>query len=121
MERLIKMPRMGMNVDEGTIVEWHVIEGQSFSKGDTLYSIETDKTTAEIEAPCDGVLNKIFSSSSTLPEHFFSLISFLLIVANPAESYPLYSNFFNEFIIGDETNLLLVIPIIPHIIYFFLL
>ena len=62
MERLIKMPRMGMNVDEGTIVEWHVKEGQSFSKGDTLYSIETDKTTAEIEAPCDGVLNKIHAN-----------------------------------------------------------
>ena len=29
--------------------------------------------------------------------------------------------YFKEFIIGDETNLLLVIPIIPHIIYFFLL
>ena len=30
MERIVKMPRMGMNVDEGTIVEWHVKEGQSF-------------------------------------------------------------------------------------------
>ena len=59
MERIVKMPRMGMNVDEGIIVEWHVKEGQSFSKGDALYSIETDKTTAEIEAPCDGVLIKI--------------------------------------------------------------
>ena len=48
MERIVKMPRMGMNVDEGTIVEWHVKEGQSFSKGDALYSIETDKTTAEL-------------------------------------------------------------------------
>ena len=62
MERIVKMPRMGMNVDEGTIVEWHVKEGQSFSKGDALYSIETDKTTAEIEAPCDGVLIKIHAN-----------------------------------------------------------
>ena len=63
MERIVKMPRMGMNVDEGTIVEWHVTEGQRFSKGDALYSIETDKTTAEIEAPCDGVLNKIHANT----------------------------------------------------------
>ena len=62
MERIVKMPRKGMNVDEGTIVEWHVKEGQSFSKGDALYSIETDKTTAEIEAPCDGVLIKIHAN-----------------------------------------------------------
>ena len=32
------------------------------------------------------VLNKIFSSSSTLPEHFFSFISPLAKVANPVES-----------------------------------
>ena len=63
MERIVKMPRMGMNVDEGTIVEWNVKEGQRFSKGDALYSIETDKTTAEIEAPCDGVLNKIHANT----------------------------------------------------------
>ena len=36
--------------------------------------------------PFDGVLKRIFSSSSTLPEHFFSLIVLLVKVANPAES-----------------------------------
>ena len=36
--------------------------------------------------PLDGCLNNIFSSSSTLPEHFFSSIKLLLNVAKPAES-----------------------------------
>ena len=36
--------------------------------------------------PFEGFLNKIFSSSSTLPEHFFSSIKLLLKVAKPAES-----------------------------------
>jgi len=36
--------------------------------------------------PFDGVLNKIFSNSSTLPEHFFSLIVSSVKVARPAES-----------------------------------
>ena len=36
--------------------------------------------------PSDGVLNNIFSNSSTLPEHFFSLIPLLVKVAKPAES-----------------------------------
>ena len=40
--------------------------------------------------------------------------------AMPAESYPLYSSFFNDPIILEVTSLELVIPTIPHI-YFFLL
>ena len=69
--------------------------------------------------PFEGFLNKIFSSSSTLPEHFFSSIKLLLKVAKPALSYPLYSNFFKELIILIDTGLLLAIPIIPHIIFSF--
>ncbi|MDG2187730.1 MAG: lipoyl domain-containing protein [Hyphomicrobiales bacterium] len=59
MNRILKMPRMGMNVDEGTIVEWHKKPGERFVSGEALYSIETDKTTAQVEAPCDGVLESI--------------------------------------------------------------
>ena len=47
------------------------------------------------------------------------LIKPLERVAIPAESYPLYSNFFKEFMIDEETGLLLFIPIIPHIVIFF--
>ncbi|MGB0574023.1 MAG: biotin/lipoyl-containing protein [Hyphomicrobiales bacterium] len=59
MTLVLKMPRMGMNVEDGTIVEWHKKPGDNFSKGEILYTIETDKTTAEIEAPCDGKLISI--------------------------------------------------------------
>ena len=43
----------------------------------------------------DGDLKRIFSSSSTLPEHFFSLIKLFFKVAIPAESYPRSSSFFS--------------------------
>ncbi len=59
MSRILKLPRIGMNIDEGTIVEWHVKPGDEFKSGDVLYSIETDKTTAEVEAPCDGIIEII--------------------------------------------------------------
>ena len=49
-----------------------------------------------ITKPLGGLLNNIFSKLSTLPAHFFSFISPLTIVAIPAESYPLYSNFFKD-------------------------
>jgi pyruvate/2-oxoglutarate dehydrogenase complex dihydrolipoamide acyltransferase (E2) component len=59
MTRILKLPRMGMNVEEGTIVEWHKKLGEKFIAGEALYSIETDKTTAEVEAPCNGILEVI--------------------------------------------------------------
>ena len=65
--------------------------------------------------------SKLFSKLSTLPSDFTSLISPPESVAIPAESYPLYSNFFKELIIFAETGLLLDITIIPQINYFFFL
>lgn len=59
MTRILKLPRMGMNVEEGTIVEWYKKPGEKFIAGEVLYSIETDKTTAEVEALCDGILEAI--------------------------------------------------------------
>ena len=61
--------------------------------------------------------SKFCSKLSTLPSDFISLISPSESVAIPAESYPLYSNFFNELIIDTETGLLLLIPIIPPVSY----
>ena len=63
--------------------------------------------------------SKFFSKLSTLPLDFTSLIIPADKVAIPAESYPLYSNFFKEFIILADTDLLLDIPIIPHMVIFF--
>ncbi len=61
MSTILKLPRVGMNMDEGTIVEWFVKPGEKFLEGDKLYALETDKTTAEIEAPISGILEEILA------------------------------------------------------------
>ncbi len=53
------MPEMGESVTEGTVLEWHKQEGDSFSEGDTLVEVSTDKVDAEVPAPGDGTLSKI--------------------------------------------------------------
>ncbi len=53
------MPKIGLNMVEGQIIEWVVKEGESVKKGDVMYVIETDKVTNDVEAPQDGVLLKI--------------------------------------------------------------
>lgn len=55
----IKAPVFPESVADGTIVEWHVTEGQQVSRDDLLAEIETDKVVLEVVAPDDGVLTKI--------------------------------------------------------------
>lgn len=59
MKAALKLPRISMNMEEGTIVAWRKQPGESFSQGEILYEIETEKATQEVEAPCDGRLVEI--------------------------------------------------------------
>ncbi len=53
------MPQMGESVTEGTILEWHVSEGQEVAEGDTVVEVSTDKIDAEVPAPASGVVTKL--------------------------------------------------------------
>ena len=46
----IRIPKLGMSVTEVTLVEWMFGDGETVEKGDVLYTVETDKSTTEIEA-----------------------------------------------------------------------
>ncbi|RLA48122.1 MAG: 2-oxo acid dehydrogenase subunit E2 [Gammaproteobacteria bacterium] len=53
------MPKLGLTMTEGTIDEWALAPGDSFSSGDLVLVVETDKIANEIEAPADGTLHEI--------------------------------------------------------------
>ena len=53
------MPEMGESVTEGTVLEWHVAEGQEVAEGDTVIEVSTDKVDAEVPAPAAGVITKL--------------------------------------------------------------
>lgn len=52
----INIPKLGVSMTEGTLVEWMVADGQTVAAGDVLYRIETDKVENDIEAPVAGVI-----------------------------------------------------------------
>ncbi len=52
----IHMPKFGLTMEEGTIVEWKVDVGTAVRAGDPLFSVETEKVVADVEAPSDGTL-----------------------------------------------------------------
>ncbi|KAI1807887.1 hypothetical protein F4811DRAFT_373734 [Daldinia bambusicola] len=53
------MPALSPTMTEGNIANWKIKEGESFSAGDVLLEIETDKATMDVEAQDDGILVKI--------------------------------------------------------------
>src|SRR6186997_499035 len=55
----VKLPRLGQGMESGTIVRWLKTEGDSVTKGEPLFELDTDKVTQEVEAESDGVLLKI--------------------------------------------------------------
>ena len=52
----IVMPRIGHSMTEGKVLEWLVDEGAEVKAGDPLLTVETDKTSFDVEAPEPGVL-----------------------------------------------------------------
>ncbi|KAF5379912.1 hypothetical protein D9757_007183 [Collybiopsis confluens] len=61
----MQMPAMSPTMTEGGIASWKKKEGESFSAGDVLLEIETDKATIDVEAQEDGVLGKIIVPDGT--------------------------------------------------------
>lgn len=55
----VYMPKFGMTMTEGLIVEWHFQEGDSITAGEILLTVETEKVNTDIEAPVTGTLAEI--------------------------------------------------------------
>jgi len=55
----IVMPRLGLTMEEATLLNWLIKEGNAFQEGEIIFEIETDKVTSEVEAPFAGKLAKI--------------------------------------------------------------
>ncbi|MGC1416996.1 MAG: lipoyl domain-containing protein [Candidatus Acidiferrum sp.] len=55
----LKIPKLGMSMNEATIVEWLVADGDSVQEGQPLYLLETDKTENEVPSPVAGVIRLI--------------------------------------------------------------
>ncbi|KAJ4019916.1 pyridoxine biosynthesis protein [Fusarium irregulare] len=59
------MPALSPTMTEGNIATWKVKEGESFSAGDVLLEIETDKASMDVEAQDDGIMVKIMAADGS--------------------------------------------------------
>jgi pyruvate dehydrogenase E2 component (dihydrolipoamide acetyltransferase) len=56
----VRMPKLGMTMEEGTVVEWRAVLGGRVEKGQILLVIESEKNEAEIEATASGFLRHVY-------------------------------------------------------------
>ena len=52
----IQMPKLGHTMTEGKVIRWHKQPGEAVRHGETILTIETDKTEVEIESPVAGMM-----------------------------------------------------------------
>lgn len=78
------MPKAGMDMKEGTIIQWLKDIGDQVEAGEGLLEIETDKVAMEIEAPVSGeLLCKYFEDGAVVP-----VVTVIGYVGEAGESVP---------------------------------
>jgi pyruvate dehydrogenase E2 component (dihydrolipoamide acetyltransferase) len=61
------MPKIGQAMAQGVVVEWHRRDGEYVDTGDAIATIETDKSTYELEAQASGELHIAVDEGHEVP------------------------------------------------------
>ena len=59
MRRELLMPKLGLTMTEGALVDWMVVPGASFRADQGLFVVESEKAAVEVPADADGTLLEI--------------------------------------------------------------
>jgi len=80
----VVIPILGITVETGVIVEWLKNEGDPVEKGESLFVVEMDKVTTEVESPATGILARIL-----LPVgQKVSVLTVAAVITEPGEKLP---------------------------------
>lgn len=66
-EYQVVMPKLGLIMDKAKLVDWHRNEGEWIEKGEVLFTLESEKSTLEIESPASGYVHILVSAGITAP------------------------------------------------------
>src|SRR5690349_15663262 len=65
--RPVVMPKLGMYTEDVLLSEWVAAEGAEVKAGEILFVLETDKTTADVEAEAEGWLHRGVDAGAKVP------------------------------------------------------
>jgi len=63
MATILRMPEVLANATEAVLSQWMIAEGASFSAGDILAEVETEKALVDLPAESDGILGRFIAQS----------------------------------------------------------
>ena len=63
----VTMPKLGLTMETGKIIEWRKKEGEQVKEKEILLVVETEKITYEVESPATGMLHIICPVESEVP------------------------------------------------------
>ncbi len=96
----LRMPKWGLSMQEGTVVDWLKREGEAVAEGDELFEVETSKITNVGESPASGTLRRIVAAGGeTLP-----IGGLMGVLAEPTVSDAELDAFVSEFQARFETE-----------------
>ncbi len=78
-----QMPKLGLTMEEGTIVEWLVADDAEVGEGTAVVRIETDKVETEVESSGGGRLHHIGQ-----PGHAYACGAVIAVFLAPGETPP---------------------------------
>lgn len=96
------MPKVDMDMTEGTLAVWHVPEGAAVEKGQPLFDIETAKASMEVESPASGILRAVSAEvGTTVP-----IGTVLALVQTEGEAEPVAASIADAVAVpvGDEVQ-----------------
>ena len=80
----VVMPKWGLSMQEGTIVQWLKQEGDEVAKDEPLLEVETEKMVSIVESPTAGILGRILHpADTTLP-----VSEVIAFITEPGEEVP---------------------------------
>lgn len=79
----VTMPKLGLTMTEGVLIQWLVADGAEVRKGQPIFEVETDKVVNEAQADADGILRIVVDAGATVP--VMGLVGYILA---PGEEVP---------------------------------
>jgi len=63
----VLLPKLGLTMEEGTVDEWLVADGDPVVVGTPILRLATDKVDVDVEAEADGLFHRAVAAGTTLP------------------------------------------------------
>jgi pyruvate dehydrogenase E2 component (dihydrolipoamide acetyltransferase) len=80
----VVIPRLGLTMEEGSIVDWYKKDGEAIQVGEPMFSVETDKAVMDVEAPYGGLLYRL----PNLPQGMQPIGALVGYILQPGEALP---------------------------------